>query len=61
MDQHKHKGHLLKLSYRNVLKPGDSETFQEHRETIFLPYMINELRNVEKVGCGIGQTSPHLL
>ena len=35
--------------YRNMLKPGDSETFQEYRETIFLPYVINQLRNVERV------------
>ena len=34
--------------------PGDSETFQEYRETVFLPYIINQLRNVERmvVVCG---------
>ena len=56
MDQCKHKGHLLKLYYRNMLKPhpGDSETFQEYRETVFLPYIITQLRNVERmdVVCG---------
>ena len=56
MDQRKHKGHLLKLYYRNMLKPrpGDSETFQEYRETVFLPYIITQLRNVERmdVVCG---------
>ena len=49
MDQRKHKGHLLKLYYRNMLKPGDSETFQEYGENVFLPYVINQLRNVESV------------
>ena len=56
MDQCKQKGHLLKLYYRNMFKPhsGDSETFQEYRETAFLPYIINQLRNVERmdVVCG---------
>ena len=56
MDQCEHKGHLLKLYYRNMLKPhpGDSETFQEYRETVFLPYIITQLRNVERmdVVCG---------
>ena len=56
MDQCKHKGHLLKLYYRNMFKPhsGDSETFQEYRETVFLPYIITQLRNVERmdVVCG---------
>ena len=49
MDQRKHKGHLLKSYYRNILKPGDSEKFQEYRENVFLPYVINQLRNVERV------------
>ena len=51
MDQCKHKGHLLKLYYRNMFKPhsGDSETFQEYKETVFLPYIINQLRNVERM------------
>ena len=56
MDQHKHKGRLLKVYYRNMLKPhpGDSETFQEYRETVCLPYIITQLRNVERmdVVCG---------
>ena len=56
MDQCKHKGHLLKLYYRNMLKShhGDSETFQEYRETVFLPYITTQLRNVERmdVVCG---------
>ena len=56
MDQCKQKGHMLKLYYRNMFKPhsGDSETFQEYRETVFLPYIINQLRNVEgmDVVCG---------
>ena len=48
MDQCKHKDHLLKIYYRNMLKPhpGDSETFQEYRETVFLPYIMTQLRNV---------------
>ena len=51
MDQCEHKGHLLKLYYCNMLKPhpGDSETFQEYRETVFLPYIITQLRNVERM------------
>ena len=32
-----------------MLKPGASKTFQEYSETIFLPYVINQLRNVERV------------
>ena len=34
--------------------PGDSETFQEFRETVFLPYIISQLRNVERMDlvCG---------
>ena len=56
MDQCKHKGHLLRLYYRNMLKPHprDSETFQEYREIVFLPFVINQLRNVERmdVVCG---------
>ena len=64
MDQCEHKGHLLKLYYRNMLKPhsGDSETFQEYRETVFLPYIITQLRNVERmdVVCGT-DTSPSAL
>ena len=56
MDQGEHKGHLLKLYHRNMLKPhpGDSETFQEYREAVFLPYIITQLRNVERMGvvCG---------
>ena len=63
MDQCKHKGHLLKLYYRNMFKPysgdsetprlRDSETFQEYK-TVFLPYIINQLRNVARmdVVCG---------
>ena len=39
-----------------MFKPhfGDSETFQEYRETVFLPYIITQLRNVERmdVVCG---------
>ena len=51
MDQSEHKGHLSKLYYRNMLKPhpGDSEIFQEYRETVFLPYIITHLRNVERM------------
>ena len=64
MDQCEHKGHLLKLYYRNMLKPHpvDSETFQEYRETVFLPYIITQLRNVESmdVVCGT-DTSPSAL
>ena len=45
-----------KVYYRNMFKPhpGHSETFQEYRETIFLPYIINQLRNVKRmdVVCG---------
>ena len=56
MNQCEHKGYLLKLYYRNMFKPhpGDSETFQEYRETVFLPYIITQLRNVERmdVVCG---------
>ena len=50
MDQFKHKGHLLKFHYHNMLKlhPGDSETFQEYRETVFLKNIKNQLRNVER-------------
>ena len=33
----------------NILKPGASKTFQEYSETLFLPYVINQLRNVERV------------
>ena len=34
----------------NMLNPGASKTFQEYRETVFLPYVTNQLRNVERVG-----------
>ena len=33
----------------NMLKPGASKTFQEYSETVFLTYLINQLRNVERV------------
>ena len=34
----------------NMLKkPGASKTFQEYSETVVLPYVINQLRNVERV------------
>ena len=33
----------------NMLKPGASKTFQDYSETAFLPYVINQLRNVERV------------
>ena len=33
----------------NMLKPGASKTFQEYSETVFLPYVTNQLRNVERV------------
>ena len=33
----------------NMLKPGASNTFQEYSETVFLPYLINQLRNVDRV------------
>ena len=33
----------------NMLKPGASTTFQEYSETVFLPYVTNQLRNVERV------------
>ena len=33
----------------NILQPGASKTFQEYSETLFLPYVINQLRNVERV------------
>lgn len=33
----------------NMLKPGASKTFEEYSETVFLPCVINQLRNVEKV------------
>ena len=33
----------------NMLKPGASKTFQEYSETVFLPYVANQLRNVERV------------
>ena len=33
----------------NMLKSGASKTFQEYSETVFLPYVINQLRNVERV------------
>ena len=32
-----------------MLKPGASKTFQEYSETVFLPYVTNQLRNVERV------------
>ena len=64
MDQYKHKGHLLRLYYRNMLKPHprDSETFQEYREIVFLPFVINQLRNVERmdVVCGTDISPPAL-
>ena len=47
MDQRKHKGHLLRLYYRDMFKPEDSETFQEYRGNAFLPYAMYQLRNVE--------------
>ena len=34
----------------NMLQPGASKTFQEYSETVFLPYVTNQLRNVERVG-----------
>ena len=43
----------------NMLKPGASKAFQEYSETVFLPYVTNQLKNVERVGrCGMGQISP---
>ena len=44
----------------NMLKPGASKTFQEYSGTVFLPYVTNQLRNVERVDavCGVGQISP---
>ena len=33
----------------NMLKPGVSKTFQEYSETVFLPYLIKQLWNVERV------------
>ena len=33
----------------NMLKPGASKTFQEYSETVFLPYVINQLRDVERM------------
>ena len=33
----------------NTLQHGASKTFQEYSKTIFLPYIINQLRNVERV------------
>ena len=30
----------------NMLKPRHSKTFQEYSETVFLPYVTNQLRNV---------------
>ena len=64
MDQCKYKGHLLRLNYRNMLKPypGDSETFQEYREIVFLPFVITQLRNVERmdVVCGTDISPPAL-
>ena len=47
MDQCKHKSHALKRYYSNMFKPhsGDSETFQEYRETVFLPFIIGGLRS----------------
>ena len=33
----------------NMLKPGASKTFQEYSETVFLPYVIKQLRNVKRV------------
>ena len=33
----------------NMPKPGASKTFQEYSETVFLPHVTNQLRNVEKV------------
>ena len=53
MDQRKHKGHLFKLCRQldgaaivNMLKPEASKTFQEYSKTVFLPYVVNQLRNV---------------
>ena len=42
--------------------PEDSETCQEYRETVFLPYVINQLRNVERmdVVCGTDISPPAL-
>ena len=31
-----------------MIKPGASKTFQEYSETVFLPYVTNQLRNVER-------------
>ena len=33
----------------NILKPGASKTFHEYSKAVFLPYIINRLRNVERV------------
>ena len=33
----------------NMPKPGASKTFQEYSESVFLPYVTNQLRNVERV------------
>ena len=32
-----------------MLKPGASKTFQEYCETVFLPHVTNQLKNVERV------------
>ena len=62
MDQRKHKGHLLKLVETIVTclsLVSQSETFQEFRGNVFLPYVINQLSNVERVDiCDMGQISP---
>ena len=33
----------------NMLKPGASKTIQEYSETVFLPYVTTQLKNVERV------------
>ena len=55
MDQRKHKGHLLKLCYWMVqpsltcLSLEPPRHFKSYSETVFLPYVTNLLRNVERV------------
>ena len=56
MDQHKPKGHLSSAeaplldgaAIVNMLKSRASKTFQEYSETIFLPYLINQLRSAKR-------------
>ena len=33
----------------NMLKPGPSRTFQEYSQSVFLPYVKGQLRNVQRV------------